>query len=335
MVTYVLGAGASFHKGYPLTVELGNRLHEWVRQNWSDENMEKSYIEALYTQYDGLTDLESVLTELSERPCNSRAAALTKWFCGQTLGAFRIAIPEFFNSIREVPNQNFDAYEALCRRAVHPGDVVITFNYDLACERALRTAGLWEIGDGYGFTIADRMTPPAKVKVLKLHGSTNWLRILFGGIKGFSQASNVYGPRPVVFRDADYIYLGYANDVRDPLRNGISITGGVPALILPTLHKDFFHQTSFGREWESFWSYLWTQAAHALHSSDRIVIIGYSVPAADENARELLLKRSNPDAEILVYSGSRSGIICEEFRKRGFQNVRSSETGRFEDFQRD
>ena len=48
MVTYVLGAGASCHAGYPLAAELGNRVHQWVRQNWPDSLIEKGYIEALH-----------------------------------------------------------------------------------------------------------------------------------------------------------------------------------------------------------------------------------------------------------------------------------------------
>ena len=101
MVTYVLGAGASCHRGYPLTAELGNRLHEWVRQNWTDNIPWKGYIEALHTHYGGLANLESVLTELYERQPGSRAAALGETCCGQTIGALKVAIPEFFNSIED------------------------------------------------------------------------------------------------------------------------------------------------------------------------------------------------------------------------------------------
>jgi hypothetical protein len=64
------------------------------------------------------------------------------------------------------------------------------------------------------------------------------------------------------------------------------------------------------------------------------VIIGYSMPNADERARELLLRHSNPNAEILVFSGSRTGAICEDFRKIGFQTVNSFGDGYFEDYLR-
>ncbi len=331
MVAFVFGAGASLHAGYPLTAQLGNDLHDWARQN--DAFMWRGYLEELFEQYGGLADLERILTELYERPVGSRAATSSKMHCGNTIGGLKVAIPEFFYSLRGRPILGRDLYSELARSKIRDGDTILTFNYDLACERALKTEGAWEIGDGYGFSLGVGITPPSKTKVLKLHGSTNWLGILFDGNMGFSQVSNnVYGPRPCLFGERDFTYLGYSKDVRDPLCKGISRTGADPALILPTLHKNFFHQTTFGREWEPFWNYLWEQAQQSLGSAEKFVTIGYSMPKADERARELLLEHSNPDAEILVFSGSRTDAICEDFRKSGFQTVNSFGDGYFEDY---
>lgn len=330
MVTYVFGAGASRHAGYPLTAELGNRIHGWARQS---DFMWGGCIDELHELYGGLKDLEQILTELHERPVGSRAATLSHTHCGSIIGALKVTIPEYFHSLRENPIQVCDLYRALARDKIRSGDTILTFNYDLACERALRTEGMWEVGDGYGFPLDGVTTPPSKVKVLKLHGSTNWLGILFDGNMGFSQVSNnVYGPRPCLFGERDFTYLGYSKDVRDPLCKGISKTGGDPALILPTLHKNFFHKTSFGQEWEHFWNCIWGQAQQALRSAKKIVIIGYSMPTADERTRELLLKHSNPDAEILVLSGSRTCAICEDFRNNGFRTVNSFGQGYFEGY---
>jgi hypothetical protein len=330
MVAFVFGAGASLHAGYPLTAQLGNDLQDWARQN--DAFMWSGYLEELFERYGGLEDLERILTELYERPAGSPAAAFSKMHCGNTIGGLKVAIPEFFHSVRGRPILGRDLYRELARSKIREGDTILTFNYDLACERALRTEGAWEIGDGYGFSLGAGITPPSKTRILKLHGSANWLGILFDGNKGFSQASNVYGPRPRLFGERDFTYLGYSEDVRDALCKGISRPGADPALILPTLHKDFFHQTPFGREWEPFWDYIWEQAQESLRSAEKIVVIGYSMPNADERARELLLRHSNPDAEILVFSGSRTGTICEDFRKSGFQTVNSFGDGYFEDY---
>jgi hypothetical protein len=122
--------------------------------------------------------------------------------------------------------------------------------------------------------------------------------ILFSGNMGFSQASSVYDQRPAIFGKRDFTFLGYGEDIRDPLTVNITRTGGSPALILPTLHKNFFHQTSFGHEWEPFWDDIWRQAGESLRVSEKVVIIGYSMPVADERARDLILKCTNPNAEV-------------------------------------
>ena len=218
MVTFVFGAGASLHAGYPLTAHLGNDLHDWARQN--DAFMWRGYLEELFDKYGGLTDLERILRELHERPSGSLAAAFSKMRCGNTICGLKVAIPEFFQSVirKSIPGR--DLYLELARSKIRDGDTILTFNYDLACERALRTEGAWEIGDGYGFSLGVGITPPSKTKVLKLHGSTNWLGILFDGNMGFSQVSNVYGLRPCLFALRDFTYLGYPKDVCDPFVQG-------------------------------------------------------------------------------------------------------------------
>ncbi len=329
MVTYVLGAGASLHAGYPLTTELGDRLHAWAQQTgftWG------GLIDELNELYGGLTDLEKILTELNDRPEGSRAATLSQTHCGSIIGALNVAIPELFYNLCQNPFQGRDLYQELARCKLENDDTIITFNYDMACERALKVEGKWEIGDGYGFSLGVAITPPSKTKLLKLHGSTNWLGILFDGHKGSSTATNVYGPRPCLFGERYFTYLGYSKDVRDPQCRHVSNPGGDPALILPALQKNFFNQTTFGNEWEPFWDDIWGQAEQALQSCEKIVIIGYSMPAADERARELLLRHSNPNAEILVFSGSKTDDICEEFRKSRFQTVNSFGDRLFEDY---
>jgi hypothetical protein len=74
MNTYVLGAGASRHAGYPLTGELGQGLLDWVRQNWANSilRLRVGNIQTLYETYNGLEDLERVLTEVFERPAGLR-----------------------------------------------------------------------------------------------------------------------------------------------------------------------------------------------------------------------------------------------------------------------
>jgi hypothetical protein len=329
MVTYILGAGASKHAGYPLTSELGRSLRDWAIAN---ESLWSGYIQEAFELYEGLENLEKALTDLHERPEGSPAAKLSKMHCGNMIGAFRVAIPELFHRLRQRTCSARDLYAALARERVRAGDTIITFNYDLACERALRNAGLWEVSNGYGFDLGIESILPSKLKILKLHGSTNWLGILFRGNIGFAQVSRAYDQRPTVFGQREFAFLGYGEDIHDPLMANITRTGGNPALILPTLHKKFFHQTSFDREWEPFWDDIWRQAEESLRASKRVVIIGYSMPAADERARDLIVKRTNPSAEVHVFSGSDSKSICRTFHSYGYKTATSTGSGYFENF---
>ena len=51
-------------------------------------------------------------------------------------------------------------------------------------------------------------------------------------------------------------------------------------------------------------------------------MIGYSMPAADEDARQLLLTKCNKNAAITLVCGRRSAQIRSEFERAGFKNVR-------------
>jgi hypothetical protein len=331
MTTYILGAGASLHAGYPLAGQLGSALYNWVSHKKLEHDIYRARIEIARGIYGGLPDLEQILTELDECPPNSRAAKLRMSERGYIRQALLISIPEFFNDLRRNRSPLYDQW---ARERVQAGDVIITFNYDVACERALKSAGLWEISNGYGFSVPLDTIPQSKVRVLKLHGSTNWWGTIFNGNRGFFQSGpNALPYRPVILFPKDFEFLSYPSELSDPLCGGASRPAAIPALILLTQHKRFYVQTSSGgHEWAEFWSDIWTQAELALQSSDRIVIIGYSMPTADREARELLLKKSNKRARIALYCGERSAHIREEFRLDGFTRLEVAGRGLFEEF---
>lgn len=71
---------------------------------------------------------------------------------------------------------------------LEPGDVVLSFNYDLLADRALKSRGDWWIDDGYGlkFHRVGHWAPDggkwrvpkkkaSRIRLLKPHGSVNWL----------------------------------------------------------------------------------------------------------------------------------------------------------------
>ncbi len=70
-----------------------------------------------------------------------------------------------------------------------------------------------------------------------------------------------------------------------------------------------------------FWHALWGATAERLKQASEVFIHGYSMPAADEKARELQFGNINPAAAINVYCRSMSDRVADDCRARGFGKV--------------
>jgi hypothetical protein len=325
MTTYVLGAGASVHASYPLTRQLLPRLRTWANGNARAEC--RDAVNTIFRIYGDDFDIEETITNLSA--CQSEpAASLPKGLAPNTLGGLRDSIKEYFDSIA---NGEAVLYARLAAEQISRGDAVLTFNYDLAVEKELKKLGLWEVGDGYGFAAVRALAEqrPSQVLVLKLHGSTNWLTIPFDGRRIGQFDGPSLGRRPVC---ENLQSLGYDRKLGDDDLPRLPFGGSV-SVKLPEQKKRFYSVASTGEELREFWDRLWRRAADALSASQKVVIIGYSMPAADEQARDLLFQNSQRGADIVVCCGSNSGAIRKEFSDKGFSKVTSpSGNGYFEDF---
>jgi hypothetical protein len=329
MTTFVIGAGASLHAGYPLATELGNGLTDWLAANRTEANdLYGENLRLLRKLYGDLHNLEQILTEIEECPPDSIASTMDDIARRNAIRNMRLMIPEYFRSLRERPAS---LYERLARKEVRPGDVVITLNYDLALERELKKAGLWEMGDGYGFSLGIGTLPLSSVHVIKLHGSANWLEVLFNGMTGFFQySSNPLGCRPIIL-PGEFKFFGYPDDMRDPMLPS-GPAAGYPAIIPPTFNKRFYENTSYGRELERFWVTIWSSAEAALRSAEKLVMIGYSMPKADDKARELILKKTSRNAQVEIFCGRDTDSIFNTFASSGFSHVSAPGNHMFEDY---
>ncbi|MCL5057545.1 MAG: hypothetical protein M1130_06030 [Actinobacteria bacterium] len=162
-------------------------------------------------------------------------------------------------------------YHAALAAGLGEGDAVISFNYDLLMDTALfHNNPLWNPETGYGFLAAsreNRQVAPSAVYLLKPHGSFNWISC--------STCGNIY--------------------VLPPTQSGVpvncnSLRSLVPnhsehrldrLIIPPSLKKDVH-----GRVMQQ----IWMKAHQALKDAGRIVIIGYSLPAADFLVKRLLYR---------------------------------------------
>jgi len=317
--TYVLGAGASSDMGYPFAKSMGSGLFAWMAQHTSSGPYDfRSAAESLRTTFEQVDDIEDLLARIDESISEATGTTLQRRCVASQLAnhdkpALVEAIRGWFDEVRQGASESYGLFG---RHLVQPGDCIISFNYDVSLERELRLTGVWNLGDGYGFAI-EGFEDHSPVRLLKLHGSINWLASMFGGVKHGPIAlgsGGVFGRRPVL-ANSELIFLGYSN-VSDSLfpRDG---TPALRPLILPTRCKKFYFDTNLGCEWEEFWDFLWGTAAQVLRESDRVVICGYSLPLVDERACRLLLGAEPYSGHVDVCCGDETGSIVERFKARG------------------
>src|SRR5437667_7759847 len=169
MNTYIFGAGASFHAGYPLASKLGSALAKWVKESKPINHDYQILTEQAVERYGNLDNFEELLTGIDRRLSDLPASGMEeeRVLLATLRSGLERAICDFFNEIRQ---NKAEAYEHFARGHIQPGDIVITFNYDVSLEPEMRKCGKWEIGNGYGFKICSELTPSSAIKLVKLHG---------------------------------------------------------------------------------------------------------------------------------------------------------------------
>lgn len=338
MTTYVLGAGASRDAGYPLAKTMASDLLEWMKRQTRDPDSYAARYPAtarfLEESFASIENVEDLVTEIHKRideyESGTREQRIERAVLADEYGVFKNAVRDWFAEIQRGAALASPSYRDFAKHVVVPGDCVITFNYDVSLERELRLAGKFEVGDGYGFPIQG-LPGKSDTKVLKLHGSTSWLALLFGGMTfGFSafQVGNTLGERPVVGRN-ELLFLGYADAVDPRFRSG---GAALPVMIFPAQSKDFYFAANTGIEYAEFWNELWRQAALALRSASRVVVCGYSLLNVDERAREMLLSAPMKDAEVTVASGTDTARIVGEFQSAGYGRAVAADEVLFQDW---
>lgn len=324
---YVLGAGASWHVGYPLIATMGTELLSWM----SNSDRFRETADFLKREFGNSPNIEFVITELDRRATAGEGSELSadreqRTICAHFRSDIRTALPLWF---REIHQNSAAEYAAFADHVVCPGDSIITFNYDDSLERELKRADKWDIGLGYGFKIGDGERK-SKVAVLKLHGSMNWLVSIGDGVTTgpfMIGADGMLGRYPHVATD-DLRFLGYT-DVNGTFPGG----AGFPSLILPGKTKQFYYADNSGRkEHKAFFDALWAQAEVALARAKRVVVCGYGMAEADQCACKLLLGAPAKDATIAIVCGLASQDIARRFHSAGFADVSCFCAGYFGDW---
>lgn len=237
----------------------------------------------------------------------------------------------FSSVINEIQNGELSFIHDRFVKILNDSDTILTFNWDTLIDRSLSATNRWSVDDGYLITPIgiyengwrEPTATTSNIKLLKLHGSTNWItsyptinnnwEIIHSHPSGPSSIyiyKNTGAPYPCFdgrymdgYEEFSYGYyppnVPEAMQVTDPdklrvrniLRNGInpkgaSVDNGIasmPLIIPPVREKEY---DFYGK----LFPHLWSAAESEIAESDNIVIIGYSFPQTDIHSRNLFKK---------------------------------------------
>lgn len=329
-IVYFLGAGSSKNFGYPLTGEIMPLIIEKLRKaslfelkKNSKTSIEKKYekelLDFLYTLYPGLKEVHpSNKKHHSNIPGIVEVLSLVDHFCFYNVPPHPAITDGKLTRFRDLLNRAvselivdfdirfdpaningdmkkmYDSFIAPIAREKKNGKVsIITTNYDLLID--------WQFTDvlqqnkvDYGISYRDINTnqivhrhPQPLFHYYKLHGSLNWLRCDLCG----QYYINPYGS-----------IVGLAFQERATANNTCICSDSLrlkSVLVAPSLVRDIR---------DSNLLQIWKAALEAIRTADRIIFIGYSLPAEDLAIKSIVMRALNgrdkspaPEVHVVQY----------------------------------
>jgi SIR2-like domain len=310
----ILGAGFSRPAGFPLAMDLWKEIRETAASFSQDLraykfNEDLSHYIKFREEADGKTltpetvDFEDFMRFLDVEHYlglrggdtwsedGNEGTIVTKFLIGNILA-------RYINALTNIP----DLYLEFARR-LDPHDTVITFNYDTLLERALDALGkpyrlfptrYESVNDEFGTGAVDLSRD--EVVVLKVHGSIDWFdRSHFERRVAWHEKHNAPPPEDIIFSDATALGLerlvdGPRHDT-DPLKNVYRAKNlravydkdllfmATPRILPPSAAK-LVYTTRMNDFWEGM--------GDAGLYNFGMAIVGFSLPAQDEYARQIL-----------------------------------------------
>jgi hypothetical protein len=287
---------------------------------------------------DFMTSVESELSQMREmrRRLQEDQIDMMKQF--SAVGVFNNMSFICANVINEAQNgPSYSVYRYLLDFC-GPDDSFITFNWDTLLDRALADSGGWTPNNGYGISFASVLDGTWKNsvesspvfhtgwKLLKLHGSTNWL-VPYTSVQPDSldyqssvpQSSDVflfwqstlpyetykgrwrggYAPTCYCFYPPNIPVETFTDEQLSSGPDRVFISFSYRGIFCPFSEPDGAGIPSSPlivtpvREkrydiYESKMESIWSQSADCIAQADRIIIIGYSFPPTDIRPLELL-----------------------------------------------
>jgi hypothetical protein len=289
----IFGAGASAPAGLPLGASLASELRAWLTPGRASSEFEIWKALEDDGTFRGSGDLELDLTRLDVRLIEEvRRRPLERGVSIEAGGAkdittFRtLTLPDNLSSM--LLTRQSEAFAAnrveylrrFIRQHVHPGDTIVTFNYDTLVEAILQDEGRWGLRNGYGIDLSEAYPgvsgePGSPSTVLKLHGSVGWMSEVAKSGLLLSQAAL----RAIGYPTLERKDFAVSRDVRY-------------TSVLPSYIKGFNRYPLVA---------LWRAAGEVIRMADRVAIVGYSMPSADSTALMLLAGNLQPRQPTMYY----------------------------------
>jgi hypothetical protein len=323
---FILGAGFSRYAGMPLVQELRDCVLGWLERNGANDHRVSVHLKALANWpefprgkfWEGLRRVDPHDNRgFEEWMADLLKTAETFPVCVQTYHVLRRACARLLwekqASIADLPS----AYCGFARQ-VEDGLGVVSFNWDLICERALDDAGAT-----WGYSIKT-----APIAVIKPHGSLNWRN-------RWQQADSgriIQHPTTCIpIAPGSTLSYMIAHPFEDPLLE---------------YDPDDQRYLTFPGDLEAFepkqrplaaadQDRLWNEARELIAKADSVVFIGYSLPRYDALARGQLqiafrgksIIACNPSEEALsefrkVFGDDAVELIPAKFEESRFAEAR-------------
>jgi hypothetical protein len=195
-------------------------------------------------------------------------------------------------------------------RAVRNELGVISFNWDLVCERSLEMEMV-----PWGYSSRN-----AHIPVIKPHGSLNWTNHLMQKDWGRS----ITNPKDFARIDPDStISYRPEQQFEDPL---LSDSDDYRCLIFPGCNELLDHEAGACASAEK--KRIWQEATSLIDHANCVAFIGYSLPSYDLEAREQL-ERACRSKEVIVCNPANE--VIDEFRRVFVQSQIEPEHYKFEE----
>jgi hypothetical protein len=236
-----------------------------------------------------------------EYPACVQAYRVLRYACGRVLWDKQ-------NALVDVP-QSYRYFARIARKELG----VISFNWDLVCERALKTELVC-----WGYSAHE-----APIPVIKPHGSLNWTNHLMQRDWG-RDIANPAGFRPIA--PGSTISYMPNQPFDDPLLK--DSPDNLRCLIFPGFDELLDHKAGSRASTEKL--RLWNEAVSLIERADCVVFIGYSLPSYDSEARQTL---EHACCSKVVHVCNPAIEVIEEFRRVFKQSEIVPEHFKFEESQ--